>query len=76
MNPDNSRNEYRQWLKADGIDAIFRINPVDWIYGVTLIDYNNGIVANGSALGKEFSANVFNELYPERKPYGFAVGGG
>ena len=37
------------------------------IYGVTFIDHNAGIVANGSVLGKEFSANVFNELYPVLK---------
>lgn len=33
-------------------------------YGVTFIDHNAGIVANGSVVGKEFSANVFNDLYP------------
>ena len=54
-------------LKAENIDAIFRINPVGRIYGVTFIDHNDGIVANGSVLGKEFSANVFNELYPAPK---------
>ncbi len=28
---------------------------------------NDGIVARRSVLGKEFSANVFNELYPAPK---------
>lgn len=64
MSPYNTRDEFRRLLKADNIDAIFRINPVGRIYGVTFIDHNAGIVANGSLLGKEFSANVFNELYP------------
>ena len=63
MSPHNTRDEFRQLLKADGIDTIFRINPAGRIYGVTFIDHTNGIVANGSVLGKEFSANVFNELY-------------
>ena len=63
MSPHNTRDEFRQLLKADGIDTIFRINPAGRIYGVTFIDHNAGIVANGSVLGKEFSANVFNELY-------------
>ena len=67
MSPHNTRDEFRQLLKADGIDTIFRINPVGRIYGVTFIDHNAGIVANGSVLGKEFSANVFNELYPVLK---------
>ena len=67
MSPDNTREEFRQLLKAENIDAIFRINPVGRIYGVTFIDHNDGIVANGSLLGKEFSANAFNELYPAPK---------
>ncbi len=64
MSPRNTRDEFRQLLKADGIDTIFRINPVGRIYGVTFIDHEAGIVTNGSVLGKEFSTNVFNELYP------------
>lgn len=64
MSPRNTRDEFQQLLKADGIDTIFRINPVGRIYGVTFIDHEAGIVANGSVLGKEFSANAFNELYP------------
>ena len=67
MSPHNTRDEFWQLLKADGIDAVFRINPVGKIYGVTFIDHNAGIVANGSVLGKGFSANVFNELYPVLK---------
>ena len=67
MSPNNTRNEFRQLLKVENIDAIFRINPIGRIYGVTFIDHNDGIVANGSLLGKEFSANVFNELYPAPK---------
>ena len=60
-------DKFRRLLKADNIDAIFRINPVGRIYGVTFIDHNSGIVANGLVLGKEFSANVFNESYPAPK---------
>jgi len=67
MSPHNSRDEFRQLLKADNIDAVFRINPTGRIYGVTFIDHKAGIVANGSVLGKEFSANAFNELYPAQK---------
>ena len=37
--------------------------PRGRIYGVTLVDHANGIVANGSVLGKELSAHVFNELF-------------
>ena len=52
MSPHNTR------------DTVFRINPVGRVYGVTFIDHTNGIVANGSVLGREFSAGVFNELFP------------
>ena len=54
MSPHNTRDEFRRLLKAENIDTIFRINPVGRIYGVTFIDHNDGIVANGSVLGKEF----------------------
>ncbi|WP_302385545.1 conjugal transfer protein MobB [Alistipes shahii] len=64
MSPNNTRDEFRRLLKAESIDTVFRINPADRIYGVTFIDHTNGIVAKGSVLGKEFSARVFNELYP------------
>ena len=67
MSPHNTRDEFWQLLKTDNIDAVFRVNPVGRIYGVTFIDHNYGVVANGSVLGKEFSANVFNELYPAPK---------
>ena len=33
------------------------------IYGATFIDHTTRTVLNGSRLGKEYSANVFNELY-------------
>lgn len=67
MSPRNTRDEFQRQLRADNIDAVFRINPVGRIYGVTFIDHNEGIVANGSVLGKAFSANAFNELYPAPK---------
>lgn len=70
MSPYNTRDEFRRLLKADNIDAIFRINPVGRIYGVTFIDHKAGIVANGSLLGKEFSANAFDELYRRRRRRG------
>ncbi len=56
-------SEFRQMLKDDGIEAIFRINPAGRIYGTTFIDHEEGIVANGSRLGKELSANIFDERY-------------
>lgn len=41
---------------------MFRENDQGRIYGVTFIDHRNREVYNGSRLGKEFSANAFEQL--------------
>lgn len=56
-------NDFRLLLKKKNIGVIFRQNEAGRIYGVTFIDYPNRAVLNGSRLGKEYSANVFNELF-------------
>ena len=61
MNPD--RKEFVETLKAEGIDVVFRENNAGRIYGITFIDHENGIVANGSRLGKGYAASVFNEYF-------------
>ena len=58
-----SRKEFMELLKRDGVNMVFRQNEQGRIYGVTFIDHNNREVFNGSRMGKEFSANVFNELF-------------
>ncbi|WP_195302183.1 MULTISPECIES: conjugal transfer protein MobB [Bacteroidaceae] len=63
MKTTSSRKELEQQLKKQGIDVLFRQNDSGRIYGVTFIDHDNRVVLNGSRLGKEFSANVFNEMY-------------
>jgi hypothetical protein len=64
-----SRNEteLRTKLKALNIDLVLRRNDQGRIYGVTFIDHTNQCVFNGSRLGKEFSANVFNERFGGQK---------
>jgi hypothetical protein len=59
----NSMNDFRSLLKKENIGVIFRENEAGRIYGVTFINYPNRTVLNGSRLGKEFSANVFNDLF-------------
>ena len=46
---------------------MFRRNDSGRIYGVTFIDHDSRVVLNGSRLGKEFSANVFNNLYSDER---------
>lgn len=48
---------------AKNIDVVFRENERGRIYGVTFIDHNRREVFNGSRMGKEFSANVFNDYF-------------
>jgi hypothetical protein len=42
---------------------LFRKNDSGRIYGATFIDYKQKFVFNGSRLGKDFSANVFQEKF-------------
>jgi hypothetical protein len=62
-----SRADFEKCLAANSLNVVFRQNDAGRIYGVTFIDHQNKCVLNGSRLGKEFSANVFNELFPSSK---------
>lgn len=55
-------------LGKNGISVVFRENAEGRIYGATFIDHQNKTVFNGSKMGKEFSANVFNELFKNDTP--------
>jgi hypothetical protein len=59
----NNRQNFEKALEKQGISALFRTNDEGRIYGVTFIDHEQKAVFNGSRLGKEFSANVFNDLF-------------
>lgn len=63
MQTARSRKELEQQLRKRGIDVVFRQNDSGRIYGVTFIDHDSRVVLNGSRLGKEYSANVFNERF-------------
>lgn len=63
MKVSTDKEQFTQKLKAAGIDVVFRQNETGRIYGVTFIDHNEQAVFNGSRLGKEFSANVFNNMF-------------
>lgn len=59
----SSRTEFCERLHDKGVDTIFRLNAAGRIYGVTFIDHEQGIVANGSLLDRNFSANVFEQQF-------------
>ncbi len=69
MQQNTTTTDFKKALLKYKIGCIFRQNDDGRIYGVSFIDYQNQTILNGSRLGKEFSANVFNELFkdsPER----------
>ncbi len=54
---------FKKQLAEQGINVIVRKNDAGRIYGMTFIDHNSKTVWNGSRLGKEFSANIFNDYW-------------
>jgi hypothetical protein len=62
-----NRVDFEKQLSANNINVVIRQNDAGRIYGVTFIDHQNKCVLNGSRLGKEFSANVFNKLFASSK---------
>jgi len=54
---------FKMKLKKEGIDTHVRKNENGRIYGITFIDHGSKTVCNGSRLGKEFSANNFNDYW-------------
>jgi len=63
VNTSRSESELQAKLHAVNIDLVVRRNDQGRIYGITFIDHNDRCVFNGSRLGKEFSANVFNDRF-------------
>lgn len=58
-----TRKQFEKDLLQNGVSVLFRENADKRIYGVTFIDHESKSVFNGSKLGKEFSANKFEELF-------------
>ena len=54
---------FKKQLREQGINVVVRRNDAGRIYGITFIDHNSKGVWNGSRLGKELSANIFNDYW-------------
>jgi hypothetical protein len=63
MRTANNRADFEKALEKQGISVLFRKNEQGRIYGATFIDHKQKCVFNGSRLGKEFSANVFDDMF-------------
>uniref|UniRef100_UPI003562C0EE conjugal transfer protein MobB n=1 Tax=Mariniphaga sediminis TaxID=1628158 RepID=UPI003562C0EE len=70
MRETGNATELHQKLQEKNVDLYLRRNNTGRITGVTFIDHQTRCVLNGSRLGKEFSANVFNDLFRESLPVG------
>jgi hypothetical protein len=68
MRTAKNRKGFEKELAKQGISVLFRTNDEGRIYGATFIDHEQKCVFNGSRLGKEFSANVFNDLFNGKSP--------
>lgn len=58
-----NRKSFEAELLRNGVSVVFRQNEEGRIYGATFIDHENRAVFNGSKIGKEYSANVFHNLF-------------
>lgn len=54
---------FKKRLNEQGINVVTRRNDTGRLYGITFIDQNSKTVWNGSRLGKELSANNFNDYW-------------
>ncbi len=60
-----TEKEFKEKLKTMGVSTVLRRNETGRIYGMTFIDHQSRSVWNGSRLGKEFSANAFQQYWSE-----------
>lgn len=65
-NCHHSKKKFEKLLQKKNINVIFRENDKGRIYGVTFISHDHKIVLIGSRLGKNYSANIFEELFKGR----------
>jgi hypothetical protein len=63
MRGTDNRVDFEKALERQGMSVVFRANEEGRVYGATFIDHEQKCVFNGSRLGREYSANVFNDLF-------------
>nr|WP_288835588.1 conjugal transfer protein MobB [uncultured Flavobacterium sp.] len=59
----SNETEFKKQLLEQGINTVVRRNQQGRIYGISFIDHESRSVWNGSQLGKNLSANIFNECW-------------
>lgn len=61
----SNETEFKKQLLEQGINTVVRRNDEGRIYGISFIDHESRSVWNGSQLGKNLSANVFNDWWKD-----------
>ena len=59
----SDEKEFKKRLLERGINTVVRRNTQGRVYGITFVDHSSKSVWNGSQLGKNLSANVFNDWW-------------
>jgi predicted RNA-binding protein with PUA domain len=59
----SNESEFKKQLTEQGINTVVRRNNEGRIYGMTFIDHESRSVWNGSQLGRNLSANLFNDWW-------------
>lgn len=59
----SNEKEFKKRLLERGINTVVRRNTEGRVYGITFVDHSSKSVWNGSQLGKNLSANVFNDWW-------------
>jgi len=62
--------QFQTGLRKENIELVIRQNADGIIYGLTYIDFNSKCVANGSDLGKQYSAKQMLEQLSEQPKMG------
>ncbi len=62
----SNETEFKKQLLEQGINTVVRRNHEGRIYGITFIDHESRSIWNGSQLGKNLSAKIFNDCWNEK----------
>lgn len=63
MHMTESERDFKRQLLEQGVNVVVRRNNEGRAYGITFIDHESRSVWNGSHLGKQLSANVFDQWW-------------
>ena len=63
MAASSNVEDFKEQLRQQGMDVVFRYTEAGRIYGATFIDHDSRSVLNGSRMCKELSANALEQYF-------------